>query len=171
MKYLIENLNSSKNRMDNNYFLRIKYLVETTDITLIDIKNLDKYTFNKNDTVIIGVLSLSILMKKTLKDNLIEVANKYIMIEDCHPWSFEGGHNGLTNFIKKYSINIISTYNSTRETGLIKQSCPNLNFYHVPHHISNDIYKDYGLEKDIDILMYGNTEIGIYPLRLSLIHI
>lgn len=34
-----------------------------------------------------------------------------------------------------------------------------------PHHVNTDIFKDYGLKKEIDMLMMGFTSENIYPLR------
>ncbi|MGG0284328.1 glycosyltransferase [Peribacillus butanolivorans] len=39
-----------------------------------------------------------------------------------------------------------------------------------PHHVSTDIYKDYGLKKDIDLLMMGSISPQyVYPLRENIL--
>ena len=40
----------------------------------------------------------------------------------------------------------------------------------IPHHVNTDIYKDYGLTKDIDMLMMGSTLEQFYPLRISILN-
>ncbi|MEY9870525.1 spore maturation protein CgeB [Peribacillus sp. B2I2] len=39
----------------------------------------------------------------------------------------------------------------------------------LPHHVSTDIYKDYGQKKDIQLLMMGATRLDYYPLRESIL--
>ena len=39
---------------------------------------------------------------------------------------------------------------------------------HIPHGAAAEIYKDYGLEKDIDVLVAGNLAADFYPLRARL---
>ncbi len=43
--------------------------------------------------------------------------------------------------------------------------CPDVRFVHIPYGINPEIFKDYGLEKDIDILLTGAIDNDIYPLR------
>ena len=38
-----------------------------------------------------------------------------------------------------------------------------------PHNVNTEIYKDYGQEKEIDLLMMGATYISYYPLRESIL--
>ncbi|SHS25336.1 Uncharacterized protein conserved in bacteria [Mycobacteroides abscessus subsp. abscessus] len=40
----------------------------------------------------------------------------------------------------------------------------------IPHHVNTNIYKDYGLNKEIDFLLMGATLEDFYPLRLSIIN-
>ncbi|MEN6324663.1 MAG: glycosyltransferase [Syntrophomonas sp.] len=35
----------------------------------------------------------------------------------------------------------------------------------LPHHVNTDIFKDYGLPKDIDYLLMGSISASVYPLR------
>lgn len=46
-----------------------------------------------------------------------------------------------------------------------RKRCPDVKFVHIPYGINPEIFKDYGLEKDIDILLTGAIDDGIYPLR------
>ena len=42
------------------------------------------------------------------------------------------------------------------------------NMIWIPHHVNTEIYKDYGLPKDIEMLMMGSTLEDFYPLRVSI---
>ncbi|MEN6325098.1 MAG: glycosyltransferase family 1 protein, partial [Syntrophomonas sp.] len=38
-----------------------------------------------------------------------------------------------------------------------------------PHHVNTDVFKDYGLNKDIDYLLMGGIHEGVYPLRTKIL--
>jgi spore maturation protein CgeB len=40
----------------------------------------------------------------------------------------------------------------------------------LPHHVNTEIFKDYHLPKDIDMLLMGSTRPEVYPLRVSMIN-
>ena len=41
--------------------------------------------------------------------------------------------------------------------------------YWLPHHVNTDIFRDYGLTKDIDYLMMGAVHETVYPLRYKIL--
>jgi len=43
------------------------------------------------------------------------------------------------------------------------------NMVWLPHHVNTDIFKDYHLPKDIDLLLMGSTRAEVYPLRVSMV--
>jgi hypothetical protein len=54
------------------------------------------------------------------------------------------------------------------ETEKIKYECKNAYFYRYEHFIDENMYKDWGLSKEIDILCYGCIWWGYYPFRKRL---
>ncbi|WP_079504536.1 glycosyltransferase [Mesobacillus jeotgali] len=40
----------------------------------------------------------------------------------------------------------------------------------LPHHVNTEIFKDYHLPKDIDMLLMGSTRAEVYPLRVSMVN-
>ncbi len=44
----------------------------------------------------------------------------------------------------------------------------NLNFVHYPHYIDTTIFKNYGLPKKFDIILYGCVNSNVYPFRSRL---
>lgn len=42
--------------------------------------------------------------------------------------------------------------------------------YWLPHHVNTEIFRDYGLEKDLDCLMIGAVHEGVYPLRYKILN-
>jgi Glycosyl transferases group 1 len=51
----------------------------------------------------------------------------------------------------------------------LRERCPNLRkAFIIPHHLDTAIYRDYGLPKLHDVLLYGNTDASIYPFRRRL---
>jgi hypothetical protein len=55
------------------------------------------------------------------------------------------------------------------ELHALLECCPNLRkAFIIPHHLDMLIYRDYGLPKLFDVLLYGNTDASIYPFRRRL---
>jgi hypothetical protein len=46
--------------------------------------------------------------------------------------------------------------------------CPNTKFLWTPHAINTDLFKNYGVPKEYDVLLYGNIASHTYPLRARL---
>lgn len=40
----------------------------------------------------------------------------------------------------------------------------------LPHHVNTDVFKDYGLQKEIDYLMMGAVHPRVYPLRYKILN-
>ena len=157
-----------KNRFDKNYWWRMdailnKYQnhfnIDTTDMhnTYIDIKKAVNKFKNKNKTIIFVLGGPDI----GNQNNTLINYEKYSLIydiEDFKIWKQQ-------KFIDKYHIkNILYRYKCS-EADKLKQSNPQVNFFHFPHYINDfqNINK-----KTIDILFYGTISYTIYPLRTRL---
>jgi hypothetical protein len=46
--------------------------------------------------------------------------------------------------------------------------CPRTQFLWAPHAINTALFRDHGLPKEVDVLLYGNTTAHTYPLRARL---
>lgn len=93
------------------------------------------------------------------------VPKRALFIHDAHRSSFHGGHRALQRFINENIHYVILAY-ECRETEKLLSGCPELRQVHaLGNHIDMDVFKDYGLAKDIDVLLYGQTDSSNYPFR------
>jgi len=52
-----------------------------------------------------------------------------------------------------------------------KFNYPNKHFHYMPHHVNQKIYKDLKIEKEYDVLFYGNLNPKFYPERKQLLNL
>lgn len=99
---------------------------------------------------------------KNLIMPLMVHSNKYQMVQDLHKYDCENGMIGLRNYLKKHNFKgIVTPYTACTEISKFKD----FEILQIPHHIDNNIFKDYNLEKDTDIFIYGNRQKSNYPFR------
>lgn len=98
------------------------------------------------------------------RQRLRAVPKRVLMVHDAHEKSFKGGHEAMRNFISRWAHYVILVYRSEAGARLL-EGCPVRKVYELPHHINMDIFRDYGLEKRRDVLLYGRTRPEHYPFR------
>ena len=99
-----------------------------------------------------------------LKDILTH-EHKIQVVQDLHDHDYQGGIDGLIQHLKKHSFYGILTPYRTANLKRITNALPALRVYHIPHHIDSEVFKPYGLEKTVDIFLFGNCDQKYYPFR------
>lgn len=98
------------------------------------------------------------------RTRLRAVPKRVLMVHDAHEKSFKGGHEAMRNFIRRWAHYVILVYHSEAGARLL-EGCPLRKVYELPHHIDMEVFRDYGLEKRRDVLLYGRTRPEHYPFR------
>lgn len=151
-------------------------------ISIDDLK-INNYDINNFDIIIFGWNSLPISKYYTIKYNyyikkynnlenketiekLIEPylkhKKKYYIVQDLHEYDCLNGMNGLNQYLNEKHFNgIITPYKYATEIYKFK----NLEILHCPHHIDENKFKNYNLDKEYDIFIFGNINSHFYPFR------
>ena len=112
---------------------------------------------------------IDICENNLLKLMINKIKNRVIILEDMHEYTFLGGLDNLCNHLNKNFTGILHHYENNLELKQIRDMCPQIKYFNcVPHHINTNIFKNYLLEKEYDILLYGSTYHKIYSLRYKI---
>lgn len=110
-------------------------------------------------------------LKKKFESIVNSVKTKFFIIQDMHQKTY-GNIEQLCNLLNQYNFNIIFTFNDNAEARLIRKLTPQCKYFHLPHHIDTNIFKNYNEinndKKDIDILLFGSIHPKHYPFRKRL---
>ena len=157
-------------RMDRNYrykYERIRSLQESGSFTTVDIGSLPSLL----DPSLYGLLLVGVFAAFPLRSDPPEwvvpagwfhkINRRCVMVEDLWPRS----GRELAEFLGNKYQYLISTYDCDGLTQLRKRLPSVRKAYVIPHHINTELYKDRGLPKIYDVLLYGNTNPERYPFR------
>lgn len=101
---------------------------------------------------------------QALSPYLERFSHRCVMLEDMH----SKPHENLYAYLNDTYTDVLATYECA-QLAAIRDQCPNIRNAHViPHHIDTDLYRDRGLPKRYDVLLYGNVHPATYPFRLRL---
>lgn len=187
----VENELENDNPMSTCYKLkcdRIKNYSSTSPLTSTNIEikyynigsnNLD-VNLNDYQIVLFGCRSIYLYkvyknkIKEELKKKFEQIVNaieiKFFIIQDMHQKTY-GNIETLCEILNNNNFNIIFTFYNNAEARLIRKLTPKCKYYHLPHHIDTNIFKNYnenGGFKDIDILLFGSIHPRHYPFRKRL---
>jgi hypothetical protein len=96
------------------------------------------------------------------------IPHRALVIEDIRDGSLYGGIQGLCDCLAEHFQYFVSTYDCAAVQDIVRQ-CPTLaGVFCVPHHVNTAIFRDQGLEKTIDVLLYGNVDRPYYSFRRRL---
>ena len=88
---------------------------------------------------------------------------KALIIEDMHCPEY------IFNAFDLGGFDYVFPHCRNDDFDLIQSRLPkSVKYFDYPHFINLDTFKDYGLEKEYDIILYGSTEEAIYPFRKRL---
>lgn len=146
--------------------------VDTFDALLLGQRCPDFYKSNRSVAQIIRT-NLDLVFSS------MKFKARYMLLQDTHPKTY-GSLDNLTNFINKYQLDIIFTFYDNSESRHIRKRCPNLKYYHLPHHIDTNIFRPHSPtnlaensenlseNRPYDIILYGETHPTHYPFRKRL---
>lgn len=170
----VDNTAAFFSRMDRNYRYKYERLRQLDDFTCVDVfETWPTLNAWEIDLLIIGVFGCPLHPlfphHAKLPMQLYDATDRIcLVIEDMHDHTYGGGLRNLYAYINLHVNYVISIYDNPELTEL-KLHCPRLRgTYVLPHFIDTNIYKDYGLPKKWDILMYGNIDSEVYPFRSRL---
>jgi hypothetical protein len=105
--------------------------------------------------------------------DLLQHPRKYLIVQDfINQDDYQYGLRSLTSYLKKHKFKgIISPYLRTPASQPIKNELPDIEIIHLPHHIDENKFKDWGLEKTCDIFIYGNCQKQRYPFRYRVVNL
>lgn len=86
-------------------------------------------------------------------------------IEAYDAWAFE---QEQFEFIRQqgFALGLMAADGEFMER--YRKACPQTKFVWAPNAVDTAIFRDYGLEKDTDVILYGNLSPEYYPLRARL---
>jgi hypothetical protein len=166
----VDNVAAFWTRMSRNYRYKYEALMRHPAFTCVDIRDaaaiVEREPF---DVVIVGVFG-------THPDGdfwcplpaLHAISRRAIVVEDLREVSLYGGVRGLSECISEHFHHLISTYDCVALADLVGR-CPALGgVSFLPHHVNTSIFRDQGLERTIDVLLYGNVDRPYYTFRRRL---
>ena len=160
---------------DLNSRVRIASLKNSKNIILIklsDISNFVNLNYGKKQLLLIEESSIPASTHNFNFNDLskykkfMDIFNyKVLIFEDLHHYTFKCYQNLLDNLLK-YNIYYFISFYDCLEYNYIKKI---LHSWHgdeiLTHYFDSNIFKDYKLEKEYDILLYGDTVQEAYPFR------
>ena len=106
---------------------------------------------------------------------LDQFENKCIVLEDLHCWSYDEWENlswhlhstykRIYNFLHTHNIYFCTTMYQCPEFAQLEGFYNFKKIYTIPHHFNSEEFQDYKIEKNYDILMYGNIDPKLYKFR------
>jgi hypothetical protein len=163
-------------RMPKKHFYNINEIYNNYVYDFVDINNIDDIEIEFYEKIIIDQYSLPIdnLHKKTIKYdinkiiNILKKAKKiYMMTEDMDSNTYND-YSEIKKLLNNTNVYSLITYYNNQMLKKMLRLKDGLLFYHLPHHINTNIYKDYNSKKKIDILFYGSKTKSLYPMRIKL---
>ena len=158
-------------RMDRNYrhkYERIMKVLESDSFTTTDLGALD----SNLDPSLYGILLVGVFAAFPLRNDppgwivppawFQKINTCCVMAEDLWP---PGPDRDFAEFLGNKYQYLISTYDCDHLAQLCKRLPSIRKAYVIPHHIDTELYKDRGLPKIYDVLLYGNLRPERYPFR------
>lgn len=184
----VENELENDNPMSTCYKIKCDK-IKNIDKNIVDVSYYDighdnnEINFKNYDIVLFGCRSIYLYkvykskVKEELKKKFELIVNsiekKFFIIQDMHQKTY-GSIEQLCNVLNNYNFNIIFTFYDNAEARLIRKLTPECKYYHLPHHIDTNIFKNHNKndegenDKDIDILLFGSIHPRHYPFRKRL---
>lgn len=191
---VIDNFKIFEKWASKTYQYKIDSLKTDPRFKVIDIDEIKNINVNDYKTVIFGwnlcmyskyyTLKQTFYSKKisgleTFSDMMIKTKEilkhkrKYLIIQDfINKDDYQKGISSLILYLSRYKFKgIITPYLDTPASLPLKEKLPDIEIVHAPHHIDCNKFKDWGLEKEFDIFIFGNCKSNRYPFRNRLLKI
>lgn len=147
--------------------------LQTPGVEFRDVRDSSPPPAGAFDLVLIGHLSHPLARPvpegSPFDEALLRAGKKRVlMIHDVQSSAFRGGHERLRRFIQRWVHYVIVSYPS-RQAERCLEGCEGVRkVFYLGNHINMDVFRDYGLARDIDVLLYGQLNERDYPFRRRL---
>lgn len=168
MIYICVDIHSFQKELSQNRMIILKYLEKQEDISLLSSYNINIKNIKKNDIILYFTIRIfshpSVRFIKMMIEKTSNIdCKKYIYIEDFY------NIEKMYEFCSYYHLyNIIFSMNHEYYKRKLLKKNPNFNIYTLHHYFHLDMFPKNIPEKEYDILIYGNINKKIYPLRYFL---
>lgn len=150
----------------------LNYLAENNDNIVIVGTGVDSFKTGINIHILTNKLKIrpnliihgnNFLNSKLLVSGLNTYpCKKILIIEDMHSIDLIG------KIVRTNRIDYIFYHCDCYQLDQIKLFNRQVGFINYPHYVDTNIYKNYNLNKDYDIILYGCTDKAVYPFRYRL---
>jgi hypothetical protein len=159
-------------RMDRNYRHKYEAMRRHPAFTCLDVRDGPRAYPHRFDVLIVGVFGCPLhplFPATSVPPTAFNGATaRCLVVEDLHEGTYAGGLDGLCRHIDSHYDYLISTYDCPA-LEQVRALCPRLKqVFILSHYIDTRIYRDYGLPKEWDVLLYGNVNRTWYPFRKRL---
>jgi hypothetical protein len=167
----VDNVAAFWTRMSRNYRYKYEAVRRHPAFTCVDIRKASEAAARGEfDVLIVGVFG-------THPDGdfwcplevLHHIPRRALVIEDLRDGALYGGTAGTCECLDAHFHRLISTYDcdALREVAGRCRALEGVSL--LPHHINTAIFSDWGLERTIDVLLYGNIDRPYYTFRRRLL--
>ncbi len=172
---LIAHVGTLRDRMDKSHYYRYEALCRREGVKLfgpglpgyrkgMSVEEAIQMTFGSNrpDVVIHG---------GDLRDSGIPLVagldktDLLTAIELLDTWA---NPDRTRDFIRRNRFNIALMQEAGPHLEFYRRNCPQTEFFWTPNGVNTRLFRDYGLQKDYDVILYGMLELVIYPFRTRL---
>ena len=166
----VDNVAAFWTRMSRNYRYKYEALGRHPAFTCVDIQDAANAAGREEfDALIVGVFGTHPLGDFWCPlEALHRIPRRALVIEDLRDGSLYGGIPGTCECLDANFHYLISTYDcdALRE---VAGRCRTLEGVSIlPHHVNTAIFSDQGLDRTIDVLLYGNVDRSYYAFRRRL---
>jgi hypothetical protein len=166
----VDNVAAFWTRMSRNYRYKYEALRRHPAFTCVDIQDAAVAAGRGEfDVLIVGVFGTHPLGDFWCPLEALHcIPRRALVIEDLRDWSLYGGIAGTCECLDANFHYLISTYdcNALREFARRCRALEGVSI--LPHHVNTAIFSDQGLERTIDVLLYGNVDRPYYAFRRRL---
>jgi hypothetical protein len=172
---LIAHIGTLRDRMDKSHYYRYQALGQRSGVTLFG-PGLPGYTSEMSVEEAIQVACKGtrpdlIIHGGDLRDSCVPLVSGLdqtdvpTAIELLDTWA--NPHRTL-HFIRQNRFDIAMMQEAGTHLEYFSRQCPQIEFFWTPNGVDTTLFRDYGLEKIYDIILYGVLESNIYPFRTRL---
>ena len=166
----VDNVAAFWTRMSRNYRYKYEALRRHPAFTCVDIRDAAEAAGRGEfDVLIVGVFGTHPLGDFWCPlEALHRIPRRALVIEDLREGSLYGGIAGTCECLDAHFHYLISTYDcdAFREVAGRCRALQGVSI--LPHHVNTAIFSDQGLERTIDVLLYGNVDRPYYAFRRRL---
>lgn len=175
---LIAHVGTLRDRMDKSHYHRYRALSRRTGVTLFG-PGLPGYcpgmSINEAVHVACGKTPPDLIIHGgDLRDSCVPLVTGLertelpTAIELLDTWA---NPERTLHFIRQNRFDIGLIQEASFHLEFFRQQCPETKFYWTPNGVDTNLFRDYGITKKYDVILYGVVEPNIYPFRTRLFNL